>query len=185
MLSHVLDACQQDDDYQITPYWLHKILHIQQPKAAKICPKFQNFLTTFCQKVSEKSEESHQKVTKKSEESDHFLPKTEASNPRGSIKEEREIEREKDTLGRFDEFWFAYPKKVGKAAVKRHWVRHGLDKRAGEIIDAVKCHKNSAGWLKDGGRYIPNPLTYLNQGRWDDEIQDEVLESALPEKGWI
>jgi hypothetical protein len=32
--------------------------------------------------------------------------------------------------------------------------------------------KTSAQWQKDNGQYIPNPATWLNQGRWDDEIKE-------------
>ena len=28
----------------------------------------------------------------------------------------------------------------------------------------------SAQWQRDNGQYIPHPATWLNQGRWDDEL---------------
>ena len=31
--------------------------------------------------------------------------------------------------------------------------------------------------MKDNGQYIPNPATWLNQGRWEDE-----LEAAKPKE---
>ena len=30
-------------------------------------------------------------------------------------------------------------------------------------------------WQKEGGRFIPNPTTWLNQGRWDDEYEEVAL----------
>ncbi len=27
-------------------------------------------------------------------------------------------------------------------------------------------------WQREGGRYIPNPATWLNRGRWDDEYEE-------------
>lgn len=27
-------------------------------------------------------------------------------------------------------------------------------------------------WRKDNGQYIPNPATWLNQGRWDDVLTE-------------
>lgn len=39
------------------------------------------------------------------------------------------------------------------------------------IISDVEARKTSRDWTKDGGQYIPNPSTYLNQRRWEDEIQ--------------
>jgi len=37
------------------------------------------------------------------------------------------------------------------------------------MIAAVSTAKASDQWQRENGRYIPNPLTWLNQGRWDDE----------------
>lgn len=28
--------------------------------------------------------------------------------------------------------------------------------------------------MKENGRYIPNPTTWLNQGRWDDEVTEII-----------
>jgi hypothetical protein len=33
----------------------------------------------------------------------------------------------------------------------------------------LKRQKNSHDWTKENGQYIPNPATWLNQGRWMDE----------------
>ena len=37
------------------------------------------------------------------------------------------------------------------------------------ILNAVSKQKLWPKWQKDGGQYIPNPATWLNQGRWEDE----------------
>lgn len=71
----------------------------------------------------------------------------------------------------FDAFWSVYPKKVGKGLARAAW--HKI-KPSGDIIGAVERQKRSAAWLREGGRYIPNPSTWLNQQRWDDEPDPEV-----------
>ena len=38
-----------------------------------------------------------------------------------------------------------------------------------QILKALAWQVRSEQWCKDGGQYIPNPATYLNQGRWQDE----------------
>ena len=38
-----------------------------------------------------------------------------------------------------------------------------------KIMQAVATAKVSEQWLREGGRFIPNPSTWINQGRWDDE----------------
>ena len=84
----------------------------------------------------------------------------------------------KGTLGRkeeqFNSFWEVYPKKVGKQAARR-----AFDKIPSSVypklVPAVEAQKNGYQWTKDGGAYIPNPATWLNQGRWDDEILEEPV----------
>lgn len=71
----------------------------------------------------------------------------------------------------FAAFWQVYPRKVGKQAVLRAWLRV---KRSPSwpgddvVMQALAKQKKSEQWLKDGGQFIPMPLTWLNQGRWDD-----------------
>jgi len=73
---------------------------------------------------------------------------------------------------RFDEFWEAYPRKVGKEAARKAWRRiKPTADHFEKILSVVEKAKNSRQWQKDNGQYIPNPSTWLNQGRWDDEIQ--------------
>ena len=45
------------------------------------------------------------------------------------------------------------------------------------MLDAIAAQRESQAWTKDGGQYIPNPATWLNQGRWQDET-DPVQQSS-------
>lgn len=71
---------------------------------------------------------------------------------------------------RFATFWSAYPKKTGKQAAIKLWMRL---KPTAELFDrimaAVRAQQQTEQWRQEHGRYIPNPATWLNQGRWDDE----------------
>ena len=70
----------------------------------------------------------------------------------------------------FDRFWAAYPKKVGKdAAAKAFAKRKPNDDLLAAMLAAVERQRTSPAWTKDGGQFIPNPATWLNQGRWQDE----------------
>ena len=72
---------------------------------------------------------------------------------------------------RFAEFWAEYPKKVGKKAALTAWKRVKPDAKLHErIMQAVANAKKSEQWSREGGRFVPNPSTWLNQGRWDDEL---------------
>jgi len=70
----------------------------------------------------------------------------------------------------FDQFWAAYPKKTGKGGAQKAFAKI---KRPTEtlalILAALEWQRTSDQWRKEGGQFIPNPQTYLNQARWNDE----------------
>lgn len=68
----------------------------------------------------------------------------------------------------FDAFWSAYPKKTGKGAAKKAFEKVNVD--LGTLLAAVERQKMSDQWRRENGRYIPNPSTWLNQERWEDEL---------------
>jgi len=67
----------------------------------------------------------------------------------------------------FDIFWNAYPKKVGKDKAMAAWKTKQANIK--EVLEALVWQMKSDQWFKNEGQYIPNPTTYLNQGRWKDE----------------
>ena len=96
----------------------------------------------------------------------------------------------------FEEFWQAYPRRIGKALARAKWKAitgpglktRTLDKDSGtyveielratpdEIIAGAKRYYqanrlNGTGQygFKDGGRYLCQPAYWLNRGRWEDE----------------
>ena len=73
----------------------------------------------------------------------------------------------------FEEFWNVYPSKVGKQAAEKAWRRSKTRPELQVILDAIARQKRGPKWTKDNGQYIPNPATWINQGRWDD--QDEGI----------
>lgn len=72
--------------------------------------------------------------------------------------------------GDFDAFWNAYPKKVGKQAARKAFQRVKVPLES--LLTAIERQKRSAQWLEDNGKYIPHPTTWLNQGRWEDELPE-------------
>lgn len=71
---------------------------------------------------------------------------------------------------RFDAFWAAYPKKVGKSDALKAFTRLKVsDALLDTMLTAIQQQRASPQWTKDGGQYIPNPATWLRQGRWEDE----------------
>lgn len=85
------------------------------------------------------------------------------------IENEYEYDLKEENL--FADFWSVYPKKVGKGAAQKAWDKINPGKKLSEeIIESAKKQKSSKQWEKDDGQYIPNPATWLNQRRWEDEL---------------
>lgn len=72
----------------------------------------------------------------------------------------------------FDRFWQAYPRKVGKQAALKAFRKVKVSVEI--LVEAVEKQKRSSQWKKDNGQYIPNPSTWLNQGRWEDEVEQQT-----------
>jgi len=70
----------------------------------------------------------------------------------------------------FEDFWTAWPKSVrkgGKSTCLAKWNKLKLDGDADQIIKHVEWMKTTDAWKKDNGSFIPAPLVYINQMRWD------------------
>ena len=82
--------------------------------------------------------------------------------------------RQGKTTDGFDYFWENYPKKVGKKEAQKSWnkIPH-LEESFKKICAALQAHKDSEQWLKDNGKFIPYPATWLNQERWNDELPED------------
>lgn len=98
------------------------------------------------------------------------------------------------TDDRFENFWSAYPKKTGKEAARKSWSK--VPKPADTlqaILKALVWQRESEQWNKEGGQFIPNPATYLNQQRWLDEPPAQVAnglsrfgrQSAAAAERWL
>lgn len=89
----------------------------------------------------------------------------------------------KDSLSgalRFADFWSAYPKKRAKKPCLAKWKAKRLDDQADRIIADVQARlQRDRRWL-DG--FAPDPLTYLNQERWDDEYEGPQPRPAAPRR---
>ena len=71
----------------------------------------------------------------------------------------------------FLQFWEAYPKKTGKDAAVRAFDKVKKRVDVAELVKAVEAQKHGEDWTNGGGKYIPHPATWLNQGRWADEVK--------------
>jgi hypothetical protein len=77
----------------------------------------------------------------------------------------------------FGEFWKAYPKKVAKEDAISAWRKIKLDDILfTKMLKAIKDQKLS----ETEKQFIPNPATWLNAKRWEDE----VIATQKPIMGW-
>lgn len=91
--------------------------------------------------------------------------------PQGDDDDSQVVEKKSDLISeRFGEFWKLYPKKTGKGAAEKAFKRIKPDKQLFEtMMSVLKTARASPQWQKENGRYIPNPSTWLNQKRWEDD----------------
>jgi len=79
--------------------------------------------------------------------------------------EKRRVKEIKEKM--FNQFWSVWPKKVGKDPAEKSFYKLPVDEILyAKIIKAVKSQ--SITW--NDSQYIPNPATWLNQKRWNDEL---------------
>jgi hypothetical protein len=74
----------------------------------------------------------------------------------------------------FAVFWSLYPRKTAKIAAQKAWDKNHCDAIAERICTALK--KQLPHWTD--AKFIPHPATWLNAGRWDDELHVETRPSA-------
>lgn len=70
----------------------------------------------------------------------------------------------------FAEFWVLYPRKKSKGQAEKAWRSLNLTAELfTAIIAGVRRGKASRDWLKDNGKFIPYPATWLRAKGWEDQ----------------
>ena len=84
----------------------------------------------------------------------------------------------RDDVDGFDEWWEACPKKVGKGAARTAYAKAVKKSDPATLLSGIRAA--SMIWSRDKTekRYIPNPATWLNQERWEDETLKGVSASS-------
>jgi hypothetical protein len=78
----------------------------------------------------------------------------------------------------FEQFWQAYPRKVGgKKSALKAWEKARDKPPLADLLAVLENAKQAEQWKRDGGQYIPYPATWLNRGMWADDVRP--LESAF------
>lgn len=81
----------------------------------------------------------------------------------------------------FLDFYATYPRHVGKEAARRAFekaVKNGVDPR--EIIEGARSFAAATAAAGTETRYVAHPATWLNAGRWSDDMQDAAPVELTP-----
>jgi len=89
------------------------------------------------------------------------------SKPNVTQQKANQNQNQNNTSIGFTKFWQAYPRKVGKGAAEKAWLKLKPDLQI--VLSALAWQSRQDGWTKEQGAFIPHPATYLNQRRWEDE----------------
>ena len=126
-------------------------------------------------------------------EADSKLPNPDASltrkerdsNANPTRREEgkgREGKECENNASNFDAFWISYPKKIAKPAAEKAWAKAKASDDFEVLMQALAKQKESDQWKSDGGKFIPNPATWINQRRWEDETGEaanDIMDGVL------
>lgn len=84
------------------------------------------------------------------------------------------------SIDHFDSFYEAYPKKVGKEPARKAFKKLKVtEKMLSDMLAAIEKEKVSRQWQDK--QFIPNPATWLNQRRWEDEHEEQAGNSGVSE----
>jgi len=94
-------------------------------------------------------------------------------NAKNLLKEKTPLKEKTLSLDEgFQRFWSAYPRKVSKSCCGKAWQRiNPCPALTERILDALEAHKETKQWQDK--QYIPHPSTWLNQKRWEDELEEK------------
>lgn len=81
----------------------------------------------------------------------------------------------------FEEFYAAYPRHVGKEAARRAFVKAVKNKaKASDIVEGARRYAAATAAAGTETRFIAHPATWLNAGRWSDDMQDAAPVELTP-----
>ena len=83
----------------------------------------------------------------------------------------------------FNEFWSKYPRKVAKKAAMQAFAKLPIDEQE-LAVDALDTHLEYWKIKETATDFIPHPATWLNQGRYFDELEMKAKAPTKPALPW-
>ncbi len=119
-------------------------------------------------------------LKQKDKQKDNREPPPSSSSSSSSSEKEDSAGEPAESPG-FAEFWKAWPsndRKQAKGKCLDAWKKAHAERDAALILAHVESLKQTQSWRKNSGEFIPAPLVYLNNRRWEGADLAEAAEAS-------
>jgi hypothetical protein len=134
--------------------------------------------------ISLKRSNSGKKGGEKTQFATKFAKAKTQANSEDEIEYENDNEIKKNKLSIFEQFYQSYPKKKSRGQAEKAFLKINPDEQLlAVILEAVERAKKSDEWIKEKGKYIPHPATWLNAKGWlDEDCEAHPLSGVVSDK---
>lgn len=133
------------------------------PRNPYLCGFYEKYSVSFCMTNKRDSESKSTGIRRGIEG---------ASMGLASKEKEKEKETDKETIDRFQIFKDSYPnKKAMKDAQKAFEKLNPTEELFQTMIGELDKQKQNDQWLKEDGRFVPLPATWIRGERWNDTAE--------------
>ncbi len=94
---------------------------------------------------------------------------TTTNNNDNNVIKKKKINKKEKFENKFLIFWDLYPRKISKTKAYTSWLKLSEEEKD-KCILVIPDHTQQEQWLENDGKFIPHPTTWLNGGRWEDDI---------------
>lgn len=110
-------------------------------------------------------------LTEESQETDTLLSAHCQSGDEEGRKEQNGKNGRGSMIG-FPAFWELYPKSKDRDGCEKAWGRLKLTpEKEQEILGILRHRIKSKDWMDQGGKFIPNPLNWIEKKGWEDKVK--------------
>jgi len=99
------------------------------------------------------------------------------SEPTTVVGLKEQLKEYNGSLSGYGHFCSVYPRmRLGSPRdLKDFWILNNLEKHSEQIVNSVNSFKESEGWQKQGGQFIPRAMKFLDEERWVVYSGDDPL----------
>jgi len=133
------------------------------------------FIKKHIEKVCKKRNNDKERYNKKqalSENSANLKPAKSKLTPLTDKTRLDKIREEKRNKISFGDFYSIYPVKKSKVKAEEKWYKLNLQDQT-SCITHLRSSSYKSWLLKQDKQYIPHPSTFLNQRRWEDQLDNK------------